>query len=329
LKRTRRTPWLGPWLVTVGLLAACGPSPRRAQIASAGATGCEPAAIDVSQLRGGTQGSSWIARCGDVHFQCSSVPDAAVSCTPVRSRARAADGAVEVAPREASRGQGPRFQFARRGETLHGVRATFRTETATLTFTFTPEQSRELVQLTLEPPEPGASLSCESLVVSADGSTLFDAPIQDGAAQLPRASLLAAMQAHALTMRFCGTEWVPDSADVRGFEQLARHMDEALAAAPGEPAATPSTTLAVGSAEAIRAVREHLEAQRALLRGCAGVPRDGVLSVEATWDATGVMSVTVRGQTDSAVNECAGNALRDHRAPLGVAGRLIHVLPAD
>ena len=130
-------------------------------------------------------------------------------------------------------------------------------------------------------------------------------------------------------MRFCGTEWVPDSADVRGFEQLARHMDEALAAAPGEPAATPSTTLAVGSAEAIRAVREHLEAQRALLRGCAGVPRDGVLSLEATWDATGVMSVTVRGQTDSAVNECAGNALRDHRAPLGVAGRLIHVLPAD
>lgn len=315
-----------------GLLAGCGPSPRRAQIASAGATGCDPAAIDVSQMRGGTQGSSWIARCGDVHFQCSSVPDAAVSCTPVRSRARAADGAAdqdEASAREASPGQGPRFQFARRGETLHGVRATFRTGTATLTFTFTPEQSRELVQLTLEPPEPGTSLSCESLVVSADGSTLFEAPVQDGAAQLSRASLLAAMRAHAPTMRFCGTEWVPDSADVRGFEQLAHHMDEALAAAPTEPAATPSTTLSVGSAEASRAVREHLEAQRALLRGCAGVPRDSVLSVEATWDATGVISVIVRGQTDSAVNECADNALHDHRAPPGVPGRLIHVLPAD
>lgn len=329
----RRTPRLCPLLVTLGLLAGCGPSLRGAQIASAGATGCEPAAIDVSQMRGGTQGSSWIARCGGVHFQCSSVPDAAVSCTPVRTGVCTEAGASneddtgrqEAAPPR----QEPRFQFSRRGETLRGVRATFRTAAATLTFSFTPEHSREMVQLIVEPRQSGATLSCESFVMSVDSAVAFAAPIQDGRAQLSRVSLVAATQGRAATARFCGIDWLLQRPDVRGFEQLARHMDEALAAAPAESAPTPSANAPVGTAEASDAVRQHLDGQRSVLRGCAGVAPDSVLSVEATWDVAGVISVSVRGQTDAAVNDCARSALSGRRAPAGVAGRLIHVLTAD
>ncbi len=339
--------WLGYSLVlVVGLLLGCGgSSTRRLQIASAGATGCDPAAIDVSQMRGGTQGRSWIARCGEVRFQCSSVPDSAVSCTPVgpwrcADSAEPADvsgnSAEDGAREEASlRRQGPRFEFSRRGDVLRGVRATFRTEAATLTFEFSPERSRELVQVTILPSQPDTAATCETFTLGVDGRAALSVPVQGGVAQVLRTTLVEVTLAERVpTAQLCGGEWALRRADVYGFEQLARYMDEALAAAPvaatpavETPTAVPVSTPPVPTGDPRQVVRGYLDEQRAVLRGCAGVARDHVVSVQATWDDAGVVTVTVRGEADAAVHECATSALGGRRAPAGAAGRLIHALP--
>ena len=322
------------------LTSACA-STRGLQVESAGSIGCAPSAIEVSQVRGGVNGRSWLAQCDDVSFQCSSASEGCVNCAPVRPRGSA--GRTTTGEPAAGHGddddaqlrrQGPRFEFSRDGQTLRGVRATFRTEAATLVFTFAPAQAPDVVQVGVIAREGSTLSGCTELALTGGaGRPPLTAPLTELQTQLPRAALVERTQAQpAPTVQFCGREWPLQRADVHGFERFGEHMDEALAATDGGASAeaatssVPPTAPAALDPDVADAVRAHLDEPAALLRGCAAVGSTAVLPVEATWDATGALLVRVSGRDDQAVHDCATSVLRERRAPAGAPGRLIHVL---
>ncbi|MEZ4328417.1 MAG: hypothetical protein R3B40_24560 [Polyangiales bacterium] len=327
------------------MLPACA-NTRQLQVASAGSVGCAPADVEVSQVRSGVGSRSWVAQCEGASFQCSRVGDGCTSCAPVRGGSSGPREGDDERQEALLRRQGPRFEFSRDGETLRGVRATFSTEHAILSFTYAPAQARDMVLVSVLP-NPGVTLAeCTRVAfVDAGGDTLVDGELRDLRAQLSRAALVRHTQAEpAPTVRYCDREWALRRADVYGLERLSGYMEEALLAHAENTASLdadarertagtrPTSTSAGPVTDAVsddafaRAVRTHLDERAALLRGCAGVGPDGVLPLTATWDATGVITVHVNGREDAAIHACATSVLRERRAPASAAGRLIHVL---
>jgi hypothetical protein len=331
------TKWVLAALVV--LTSACA-STRGLQIESAGSIGCEPSAIEVTQVRSGVNGRSWLASCDGGSFQCSSASEGCVNCAPVRPRG--ASGGAATDEREPSRDgdddgetargrEGPRFEFSRDGASLRAVRATFTTPTSSIVFTFAPAHARDAVRVRVTAREGVVLAECLAFVlVDERGRPLLSEPVTDREAMLPRAALAERTQAEpAPTVEYCGRRWPLSRADVHGFERFDAYMEEALTATPEAPTThEPSTApaLAEGVADAVRA---QLHERRAMLRACAGVGAVTVLAVEATWDAAGAMQVRVNGRDDQAVHDCATSVLRGRRAPEGAPGRLIHVLAPD
>ncbi|MCA9533283.1 MAG: hypothetical protein KC593_06390, partial [Myxococcales bacterium] len=280
-------------------------------------------------VRSGVGTRSWVARCAGEAFQCSRVGEGCTRCAPARGGRGAAGDTSEMSQADAAsaedslRRDGPRFEFSRDGDTLRGVRATFRTEGASVVFTFAPERGRDTVHVSVTARDGETLAACEELVLTDERGTLLSAPLTDHAATLPRRQLIQHTRAQpAPSVRFCGQVWALRRADVRGFARFAEHMNEALANAPAE--AAPAEEPPVSGAD--QAVRAQLDQRAASLRACAGVSAAEVLPIEATWDVAGSVVLRLRGRDDQALHDCATSVLGPWRAPAGAAGRLIHVL---
>ena len=288
-------------------LVGCG-SHRQLQNMSAGSTGCRPQAIEVSDTRGGAATRTWTARCNGATYQCTHSVYSSATCTR-NAHASARGGTLEDRRRQ------ERFEFSREGDVLRGVRATFDTGDAQLTFLFAPEVSRTEVYVSVATGTT-APATCTELAFEGASRTLR-ARFVDARASFPRADLIGLTQEQeAPTASGCGRAWALRRADVAGFTRFAEYIDEALANAPVVASTASSPVEAV--------VRARLDARRDALRACAGSA--GVVSIEASWDAAGQLSVHVRGQEDAAVNGCVQATLGEQRVETTSAGRLIHVL---
>lgn len=303
-------------LLPVVVLIGCG-SQRQLRNMSAGSTGCRPQAIQISDTQGGAATRTWTAGCNGATYQCSLAGYSNATCTPntygsARGRSTLEDRRRQEALLERL---GPRFEFSREGDVLRGVRATFDTGDAQLTFLFAPEVSRTEVYVSVAT-GTNAPATCTELAFQG-ASRALRARFVDAHASFRRTDLIGITQAQeAPTVSGCGREWALRRADVAGFARFAEYIDEALAGAPAV------ATTATSPVDAV--VRARLDARREALRACAGTA--GMVSIEASWDATGLLRVHVRGQEDAAVNGCVQAALGEQRVETTSAGRLIHVL---
>jgi len=302
------------------LTTACG-TDRQLRLVSAGATGCRPEAILIGDKQGGVAVQAWTALCGGEAYQCAYANNGDASCTQATRASDLQRGALEDRGRQEAQQErpGPRFEFAHAGEILRGVRATFDVGDTQLTFSFSPEVSRTAVHVRLTVAGAGVPATCTELAFTGASRTLR-APLADARGAFARTELISVTQeSDPPTATFCERTWPLGRADVVAFARFAEYVEESLADVSAAAATSPST-----ADESV--VRARLIARGAALRACAGVSE--VVSVEATWDANGQLSVRVRGQDDDAVNACARAALGEGRVETQGPGRLIHALEA-
>ncbi|MBP7685748.1 MAG: hypothetical protein KBB95_27770 [Deltaproteobacteria bacterium] len=314
------------------LLTSCFTATRTLRIASAGTTGCAPDDIEISNKRRRMGVRAWTATCSGQVYQCTYVGQGDANCTlQARPAALTEEPVSRPNPAGDQRRQeallerlGPRFEFARSNGVLRGVRATFETRDAVMTFFFAPEVDRTGVQVIIVPRGNAALTSCVDVTFTGRTRALR-APLIDARATVPHTELIALTQdAPPPTARFCGGSWLLQRADVLGFARFGEHIAEALANAPLPSTGSTPTPPASGDTENV--VRTRLNARSAALRACAGT---NVVAVEASWDAQGELTLHVRGEDDSAVHACARSAVGNERVPTAQAGRLIHVIEAD
>lgn len=305
---------------------------QRYQIASAGSVGCASEDIQISNHHHSGDAESWTATCAGVAYVCSS---AGVTSDPTCTR-RGGSAPPDPARMEARR---PQLEVSREGDLLRGLRATFHSLDTTVTLTFAPHLSTDSVALTLAERTRVPLTGCQEFVLT--GAASVRAPLRDRVAQLPLRELLAAGQGRSVTARFCGRAWVFTSDDAQVFSRFESQAEEALrnhAASPYDPssaspaaASNPSTSgatpaPAAAPADATEAVRQRLRERGSVIRAC--VEREGPFTVEAQWDAAGVVTLRVRGVTDAAVNGCVSDAFGRWTAPASQPGRVLQAIEA-
>ncbi|MCA9575706.1 MAG: hypothetical protein R3B40_23655 [Polyangiales bacterium] len=331
--------FMGVIVIAAAAVLATGCATRRLRSASAGSVGCAPRDIEIGNTSRRLTGRTWTAECHGAVYQCSGL-GTDVTCSPLRESVASSErpssmgvpssaGAAADARRreELLERQGPAFEFARDGERLRGVRATFSPRGAQLVLTYAPE-SDPLVALSVRGPDGGSLDRCESFTLERGGSMVLVVRLTEGAGRVALEPLLAeAARERGTTATFCGLRWPLRTADVVGFQRFGEHAHEALLNAPEA-----SRDLAadaepeVPSVDAVSAVRAALTERSTSLRACAGARPGQPVSVEATWGVEGVVHVAIRGSDDAEEHACATAALSEWRAPSGAAGRIVHAV---
>lgn len=101
----------------------------------------------------------------------------------------------------------------------------------------------------------------------------------------------------------------------------------------GGSASPPASDLVAGAAvtepgelDLQTAVRAQIDAANPRVLACAGA---AAAVVEASWSDSGTVQIGLRGESDSAVNECVRSAVGSIPVPMGtVPGRLLHAVAA-
>jgi len=67
-----------------------------------------------------------------------------------------------------------------------------------------------------------------------------------------------------------------------------------------------------------------VDGERDVIRGC--VSREGAIAIEVEWDDAGQVTLRLRGEHDTAIDECIMAAIGDWHVEVMPPGHLIHVL---
>ncbi len=293
----------------------CTPWAHRYQVASSGTVGCAPGQIQISDHARGAGVESWRATCGGEVYACSAASQrGAALCTAVASRPSSAASVAEA--------RRPQLDVTRQGDRVQRVTAVFRTYEGTVTLTFSPEVSAELVVLTFTPRTTSRARACDNFSMESSVGSALRVALVEGAASVPLRELLAAGQGH-VRARICDRSWAFTADEVDALRRLGEHAEEALRAHAGEGHAEGPPTLPADPTGVLRArVRERA----AVIRACADTR--GLLTVEIGWNAEGVVSLHLRGVEDAAITDCASDALGIATVQTSQAGRLIQVIEA-
>ena len=174
----------------------CTPWAHRYQLASSGTVGCAPEQIQISDHARGAGVESWRATCGGEVYACSAASQrGAALCTAVASRPSSAASVAEA--------RRPQLDVTRQGDRVQRVTAVFRTYEGTVTLTFSPEVSAELVVLTFTPRTTSRARACDNFSMESSVGSALRVALVEGAASVPLRELLAAGQGH-VRARICG-----------------------------------------------------------------------------------------------------------------------------
>lgn len=293
----------------------CTPWAHRYQVASSGTVGCAPEQIQISGHARGAGVESWRATCSGEAYACSANDrGGAALCTAVASRPSSVATAAEA--------RRPQLEVERQGDRVQRVTAVFRTYEGTVTLTFSPEVSAELVALSFTL-RTSSSRPCNDFSMESSVGSAVRVALVERAASVPLRELLAAGQGH-VRARICGRAWALNADEVDVLRRMGEHANEALRAHAGEGHAEAATS---PPSDPSGVVRARLRERAAVIRAC--VDTRGLLTVEVGWDAEGAVSLHLRGVEDAAITGCASDAFDMSTVRTSQAGRLIQVIEAQ
>lgn len=139
----------------------------------------------------------------------------------------------------------PRFEYARDGERIRGVRMHLQTRTTSLIFTYGPEDSVDSVKLELQSTNGRPLRNCRVFMMNNVEGRLR-AEIQTGnEAALSVDELRSTTQDRGTTnVRFCGRVWRVDRTATAAFTRFLQNVDDARAQwAERVPSGTPSVVV--------------------------------------------------------------------------------------
>ena len=201
----------------------------------------------------------------------------------------------------------PAVEHYDQGQSNRAIRVRLQAAGASWVFFYAPERSRDTVTLRVT----GASAAGCQEVRFAAGTEEVTVALQGGNADLSRDAFMAlATSASLITIDYCGRSTRLRAADVGALRQV-QEVPMTLT-----PVRTPS-------ADRSAAIRRRLDADSGAILSCAN---STVVTVEATWNASGTVSAQARDAGDPATTECIEASLGTFSVGPGQAGRLLHIV---